>query len=57
MRKLDPKIGHVNEPLRSIYMSDFRVHFCIKLVHFKEQKIIVCLVKLQAKCKIGLTCK
>jgi hypothetical protein len=29
-------------------MSDFRVHFRIKPVHIKEQKLICCLENLQA---------
>jgi len=31
--------------LRVIYTFDFRVCFRIKLVHFGEQKCIVCLIK------------
>jgi hypothetical protein len=34
--------------LRPIYTPNFRAHFRIKLVHLREQKIIVCLVNLQA---------
>ncbi len=34
-------------------MSDFGARFRIKLVHFREQKNIFCLINLQAKCKIG----
>ncbi len=30
--------------LRSIYTFDFRAHFRNNLVHFREQKITVCLV-------------
>ncbi len=33
---------------RLIYMPNFSVPFCIKLVHFREQKFIVCLVNMQA---------
>jgi hypothetical protein len=43
--------------LRLIYTSDFRAKFCIKLVHFREQKNIVCLVNLQALWEIRFTCK
>jgi len=25
-----------------IYTSDFKVRFCIKLAHFREQKFVVC---------------
>ncbi len=42
------KICQWKHSLRSIYKSDFRARFCIKLVHFREQKIIVSLVNLQA---------
>ena len=31
--------------LRPVYTSDFRAHFGIELVYFREQKVIVCLVK------------
>jgi hypothetical protein len=43
-------------PLRPIYTSDFRVRFCIKLVHFREQKNIICFINLKAYCEIGLMC-
>jgi hypothetical protein len=39
-----------------IYTSDFRVRFCIKLVHFREQKIIACIGNLWlvigSKCRL-----
>jgi len=34
--------------LQLIYTSNFRAHDQIKLVYFKEEKIIVCLANLQA---------
>jgi hypothetical protein len=42
---------------RSIYTSDFRARFHIKLGNFREPKIIVCLVNLQAYCEIRLASK
>jgi len=37
-----------NKILGSIYTSDIRACFCIKLVHFREQKTKGCIVNLQA---------
>jgi hypothetical protein len=43
--------------IRYFYTSDFKAHFRFIIINFREQKFIVCLVNLQAKCEIGLTCK